>query len=149
MNIYSYCNEKPMFTQGGPSRRPIQEISMGLSKGRTEFLSPGRLGTELRSGKHITNIFFLYSLPRWYYQVSGFKHHLCADDCQIYISTQDKTLGLWIAYTIFLLTYLYVDIDRNLKCTKLSFWSSSVPPSNFPLNSLCSYDCFYALFCKF
>lgn len=29
----------------------------GLSKERIKFLSPGRLGTELRSGKHIVNIF--------------------------------------------------------------------------------------------
>ena len=48
------------------SQETIKNIPVGLSKEIIEFLTLGRLGTKLRNGKHIMNIFFSrwYSLPR-------------------------------------------------------------------------------------
>lgn len=82
--------QRETYAYARPLRRPIEESSMGLSQETIEFLTPCRLDTELRNGKRIMNIFSFSIISLGDITKSqSFKHHLCANDGQIYISTLD------------------------------------------------------------
>lgn len=86
--------------------------------------SPGGLGTEIRSEKHITNISFFILFLGDIIKSQSSKHHPHAHNCQVCICPLDTAPKLQ-AYTFSCLLYISPSYLFK-KSAKLSFWSSSL-----------------------